>query len=79
MEKAVSSKSCEICTQRLGWPSDRAFSGQDIHFAVQLKCCRQFVGESCARKLKAELVPTCPFCRAVPIALDGSLNDILFD
>ncbi len=65
---------CTICEERLGWPSDRALLGSAanrVHYAVQAKCCHQFVGESCARKLTR-----CPFCRAEPIAFDGSVNGI---
>lgn len=76
--EATPGRDCPICMVRLGWPNDRVFLGDahDIHFAVQLKCCRQFVGESCARILLSAEDAKCPFCRTAPLALDGGLNDI---
>jgi hypothetical protein len=70
---------CPICTERLCWPSDAALLGRDnCHLAVMVKCCAQFVGESCVRRLLFVEKPKCPFCRAT-LVVDGSLNKVVFE
>lgn len=73
---------CQICSERLGWPSDAVLLGRDnCHLAVMVKCCCQYVGESCARRLLEAppgAKPKCPFCRAEPLEVDGSVNRITF-
>lgn len=70
---------CPICTERLCWPSDATLLGREnCHLAVMFKCCAQFVGESCARRLLlAGEKPKCPFCRAA-LVVDGSVNKVVF-
>jgi hypothetical protein len=70
---------CTICTVRLSWPSDAALLGpENCHLAVMLKCCCQFVGESCARRLLSQPQAKCPFCRKAPLVVDGSINKVTF-
>jgi hypothetical protein len=74
---AVPGTDCVICMQRLNWPSDAVLMGREsCHLAVILKCCCQFIGESCARQLKKAASPKCPFCRAQPLNIDGSMNGV---
>ena len=69
---------CAMCDLRLSWLSDAAlFGSQNLHLAVMFKCCCEFVGESCARRVFSPSNPKCPLCRETLI-VDGSVNKVDF-